>query len=251
MISITVSSPERLYIQYIQMPPPIYQYVMNMVVSLPIRREVQVYYWKFQCANIVLLITRLFGVAKFTTLTPLSLLSWCRLSFPIISLIISSLSNFALKSLTYQNFHLGKCHIPAPVSHKNRLLIHQFSPQLMHAHSKQGYYTSHQWHPITNELCSLDWCTKNPLPNWRFSFPFSKKKIQSPALTVPPLSHITSCTPTKSNLYLANSLATVASDRDLYRHLTLHVLYQISCHFSFALIKPKDPSRPKATEPVS
>ena len=32
---------------------------------------------------------------------------------------------------------------------------------------------------------------------------FSKEKIQSPALTMAPLSHLASCTPTKSNLYLA------------------------------------------------
>ena len=35
---------------------------------------------------------------------------------------------------------------------------------------------------------------------------------------MPPLSHLTSCTPTKSNLYLANSLVTA-----LYRLLTFHV----------------------------
>jgi hypothetical protein len=38
-----------------------------------------------------------------------------------------------------------------------------------------------------------------------------------------PLSLITSCTPTKSNLYLANSLASAVSDSDPYRLLTFHV----------------------------
>jgi hypothetical protein len=52
---------------------------------------------------------------------------------------------------------------------------------------------------------------------------FIEKKIQSPALTLPRLSHATSCTPTKSNLYRANSLATVVSDPDLHRLLTFHV----------------------------
>jgi len=52
------------------------------------------------------------------------------------------------------------------------------------------------------------WCTKNCLPSWWFSFPSPYKKI-SPGLTVSPLSHPTSCTSTKSNLYLANSLAAV------------------------------------------
>ena len=41
---------------------------------------------------------------------------------------------------------------------------------------------------------------------------------------MPPLSHLTSCTPTESNLYLANSLAAaVVSELALYRLLTFHV----------------------------
>jgi hypothetical protein len=38
---------------------------------------------------------------------------------------------------------------------------------------------------------------------------------------VPPLSHLTSCTPTNSNLYLANYLAAAVSESHLYRLLTL------------------------------
>ena len=38
-----------------------------------------------------------------------------------------------------------------------------------------------------------------------------------------PLSHLTSCTPTKSNLYLANYLAAAVSEPTLYRLLTFHV----------------------------
>jgi hypothetical protein len=53
------------------------------------------------------------------------------------------------------------------------------------------------------------------------SFSIGKKK-KSPAMTVPPVSHLT-CTPTKSDLYLANSLATVISESDLHRLLTVHV----------------------------
>jgi len=34
----TVSSPERLYIKYTRMPSPIYQHVISLVVSLPIKR---------------------------------------------------------------------------------------------------------------------------------------------------------------------------------------------------------------------
>jgi len=38
-----------------------------------------------------------------------------------------------------------------------------------------------------------------------------------------PLFDLTSCTPTKSNLYLVNSLATVINDPDLHMLLTFHV----------------------------
>jgi hypothetical protein len=50
----------------------------------------------------VLLTTKFLDVAKFTTLTltltPLSILISCELSFPIVGLKISSLSTFALKT---------------------------------------------------------------------------------------------------------------------------------------------------------
>jgi len=59
--------------------------------------EVQMYLWMFRCGNIVLLTTRFFDVAKFTILTPLLLLSWCRLSFPIVGLKIFNLPTYALK----------------------------------------------------------------------------------------------------------------------------------------------------------
>jgi len=44
---------------------------------------------------------------------------------------------------------------------------------------------------------------------------FSIEKIKSAALTVPPLSHLPSYVPNKSNLYLINSLVTVVIDPDL------------------------------------
>jgi hypothetical protein len=52
-------------------------------------------------------------------------------------------------------------------------------------------------------------CTKNPVPNSWFSFPFPYKNVYSPAGTVPLPSHLISCTPTKSNLYLDSSLEKV------------------------------------------
>src|SRR5215469_13852420 len=75
---------------------------------------------------------------------------------------------------------------------------------------------------------------------------FSIEKIIAPALTVPPLSHLTSCTPTKSNLYLSNSLASVVSDPALYRLLTFHVPKKspFSCCVILHLetLPPGDPS---------
>jgi hypothetical protein len=48
-----------------------------------------------RCGNIILLTVRLFDVTKLTTLTPLSLLILCKLSFPIVDLktALLSLSN--------------------------------------------------------------------------------------------------------------------------------------------------------------
>jgi hypothetical protein len=43
-----------------------------------------VYLCMFRCGNIVLLRTRFLDMAKFSTVTPLSLLSSCKLSFPIV-----------------------------------------------------------------------------------------------------------------------------------------------------------------------
>ena len=159
--------------------------------------EVHMYLWMFQFGNIMFLTTRFFDVAKFTILTPLLLLSWYRLSFSIVSLIIFSLSTFALKSLNrIFMLYLGKWWKPA---------------------TSQNYI----WHPITNKLTLLTadtilWCTKNPLHNWWFPSPYPQKKLQSPVLTMPPVSHLTSCRPTTSNLYLVNFLASVAGESDLY-----------------------------------
>ena len=57
---------------------------------------------------------------------------------------------------------------------------------------------------------------------------FSVKKIIIPCTYGPSLSHLTSCTPTKSNLYFANSLATDVSDPELCRLLTFHVPHLMS-----------------------
>ena len=45
---------------------------------------------------------------------------------------------------------------------------------------------------------------------------------------MPSLPHLISCTPTKSNLYLANSLAAAVSEPALYRLPTFHVPKKMS-----------------------
>jgi len=54
------------------MKSPIYQYVMNLVVSLPTRRGPGVF-MMFRCGSIVMLTTTFIDAVKFTILTPLSL----------------------------------------------------------------------------------------------------------------------------------------------------------------------------------
>ena len=70
------------------------------------------------------------------------------------------------------------------------------------------------------------WCTKN-LFAIDFHFLFHRKKY-NPCSYSPPLSHLTSCTPSKSNLYLANSVAAVVNEPALYRLLTFYVPNLIS-----------------------
>ena len=86
--------------------------------------------------------------------------------------------------------------------------------------------TRHNILSLTNPtLLTADtilWCTKNLFPIDDFCFLFHRKNYNPLLLPCPPLSHQTSCTPTKSNLYLANSLAAV-SEPALYRLLTFHV----------------------------
>ena len=64
MISITITSPETSYIQYTGIPSPVYQYMIHLVVVLPIS-EVQVYLSMFRSRNVLLLTTGFFDVAVF------------------------------------------------------------------------------------------------------------------------------------------------------------------------------------------
>jgi hypothetical protein len=72
VFSITISSPETSYIYYVRFPSPVYQYVIWLLVFPS--GVVQVYLSMFRWGNSVLLTTKFFDVAKFTNLTPLSLL---------------------------------------------------------------------------------------------------------------------------------------------------------------------------------
>ena len=92
-----VGFPVRSYIQCTQTPFTIYQYMIGLVVSLSIRRSPSVFI-TFRCGNIVFLTTRFFDVVQSNILVPISLLSRCRLSFPIVGFKVFSLPSFALKS---------------------------------------------------------------------------------------------------------------------------------------------------------
>jgi len=79
------------------MSSPIYQYVINLIVSLPMRKGpgvvMNVSAWEHQAYN-----NQIFDVAELTNLTPLSLPSCCKLSFSAIGLKIFSLTSSDLKS---------------------------------------------------------------------------------------------------------------------------------------------------------
>jgi hypothetical protein len=65
-------------------------------------------------------------------------------------------------------------------------------------------------------------CTKVPVPNSWFSFLFYRKMCILSASSVPPPSHLTSCTPSKCNLYFDSSFDTVTSEH-AYKFLTFQV----------------------------
>jgi hypothetical protein len=71
-----------------------------------------------------------------------------------------------------------------------------------------------------------------------FLFFSIEKEYHPSALTAPSLSHLTSGTPTKSNLYLANPLAAVVSDPDLHRLLTFPLPNLFPLRRSYQTISP-------------
>ena len=145
VISITVSAPEKSYMEYSRMPS-IYSYVITLFLSLPIR-----------CPRVFISVSVRNNILiwqNFTILTPLSLLSWCRLSFQL-SVWIYPLHNFSLKS-SNRIFMWLKIHFNFS---KKLSLNHQFSPHFLDARSKNDVTPAtsqnYIWHPITNKPYSL------------------------------------------------------------------------------------------------
>ena len=106
---------------------------------------------------------------------------------------------------------------PALIPHKNCPLNHPlfsslsactFRIMILH---QQPLRTIYDTLLLTNSTpltaITFLWCTSNHVPNWWFYFLFNRKNYNPLLLLCPPLSHLTSRTPTKSNLYLTNSLA--------------------------------------------
>jgi hypothetical protein len=94
-----------------------------------------------------------------------------------------------------------------------------------------GHERSEQWYDTSDLLVYYIWhlncwydslMHKKPVSNSWFSFPFPYKNVYSPLGSVPLPSHLTSCTPVKSNLYLDSSLETVIWEPVLYKRLTFH-----------------------------
>jgi hypothetical protein len=69
--------------------------------------------------------------------------------------------------------------------------------------------------------------------------PRSIGNVYLPAGSVPRLSHLTSCNPTKSNLYFIITFATVMSEPTLYRLPTFHIPNLMSIFLSLGRL-PKE-----------
>jgi hypothetical protein len=87
VINITVNSHDRLYILYTRVLYPICKYVISPVVSHPIRRRAE-FFMKVSVREHHAYNIYILCFTKVTIITPLLLLSWCRLSFPIVVLKI-------------------------------------------------------------------------------------------------------------------------------------------------------------------
>jgi hypothetical protein len=75
-------------------------------------------------------------------------------------------------------------------------------------------------------------CRKKPVPNSWYSFPFPYKNVYWRAVLMPPLPYLTSCTPTKSNLYFEPSFPTAMTEPAPNRLPAFHVPQLTSVFFS-------------------
>ena len=124
--------------------------------------EVQVYMCTFWWGNMVLLMIRFFDMEKFATLTPLSLLCWCKLSFPMVGLKIPFLQNFALKShnrifILYFRKWLKK-NLQFLIKLSFWVITFLLCWYMWMQNNDVTPVTSQHyiWHPITNKLCSFN-----------------------------------------------------------------------------------------------
>jgi hypothetical protein len=78
---------------------------------------------------------------------------------------------------------------------------------------------------------------------------FQRKKAKSPALTVPLLCHLTSCTPTKL-FYTSHTLAIDVSDPDIYSLLSFQLPNLMSLSIAGAVPKDQSHSSPCAMFPT-
>jgi len=169
-------------------------------------------------------------------------LSWIGLSFPIFVFKISSLPNLHQNFLTefsygtYENERK-----PALIPYKNCFWAYSFLLTWCiciqnNAIHQQPLRTEYDVLSLTNSTPLIAdiilWRTKKNSSQLKIFFLFRKIKHNPSALTVPPLSHLTFCTPTTSNLFIANSLATVLSF--LTYTSSSHSMYHISYPFSLA-----------------
>jgi len=160
-------------------------------------REVHEYLRRFRRSNFVLFTNEVYDVPNFVILVPLLLLSWCRLSFPIVGLKIFSLPKFALKSpVRIYILYLGKLLI---ICFNYSWIISFLLTWCMHIQKSDITLSTSQhyiWHPIGNKLYSINcyilFCGVQrillTIDDLHFIF---INKLCSPALTVPALSYLT------------------------------------------------------------
>jgi hypothetical protein len=77
-------------------------------------------------------------------------------------------------------------------------------------------------------------CPKKPVPKWWLVFPFPQRNVKSSAGSLPPLSHLTSCTPTKSNYTLLILL--IPFSMNLTYRDSWHS--KLQSHVHFPLLRP-------------